>query len=137
MILLDNFLIKIDYNPATDIAIIDYPALFDFELPEVQHSIELLTETIQNYNVSKILIKPTRTTPERSQEEGGEIAAYLAEKLKKAQVKKMARVQSNYSEVEENACKSAQLLEASRSIRTQVRFFRGKPAAMEWLKSDD
>jgi hypothetical protein len=137
MILLDNFLIKIDYNPATDIAIIDYPDLFDFELPEVQHAIELLAETINNYNVKKILIKPTRTTPERSLEEGGEIAAFLATKLRQAHVKKMARVRSPYSAVEANARKSVQLVETSRALPTQVRFFRAKSDAMEWLMSDN
>jgi len=137
MILLDNFLVKIDYNPATDIAIIDYPDLFDFELPEVQHSLELLAETIKNYDVSKVLIKPTRTTPERSQEEGGEIAAYLATKLKEAHVKKMARLRSPYSAVDANAHKSVQLAEISQALPTQVRFFKNKSAAMEWLMSDN
>ena len=51
MILLEICIMKLEYNPATDILDVKYPNLFGYLLPEIRHSIDTLVETVISYDV--------------------------------------------------------------------------------------
>jgi hypothetical protein len=51
MILHQSSIIKLEYDPATDILEVEYPDLEKFMLPEIKHAFNLMVETIRNYDV--------------------------------------------------------------------------------------
>jgi hypothetical protein len=93
MILFQNSFIKLDYDPATDIFEVGYPDLHGYLLPEIKHSINIMIETVKNYDVKRILLDSTRTVASVNHDESREIAAYLAAGLTKTRLQLLARVQ--------------------------------------------
>lgn len=69
MVLFDNSLIKLDYDPATDILAVEYPDLHDFLLSEIKRSIDTLVDTVKHYDVKRLLLDSTRTVVAVSDEE--------------------------------------------------------------------
>lgn len=135
MILFENSLIRLDYNPATDILEICYPDLHDFLLPEIKHSIDILIDTVKSYDVKKILLDSSKTTISVSNEESREIAVYLATGLMKTRVQKLARVQSPSSAVEQIAQGNIGHIRESQLLPFQLQNFTIKAVAVEWLKA--
>ena len=74
MVLFDNSLIRLDYNPATDILEVEYPDLYDYLLSEIRRSIDTLLDTVKNYDVKRLLLDSTRTIISVGDEESREIA---------------------------------------------------------------
>ncbi len=56
MILFVNSVIKLNYEPATDIAVVEYPDLHDYLLPEIKHSIDKMVDVIRNYDIKNLLL---------------------------------------------------------------------------------
>ena len=135
MILFENSIIKLDYNPATDIAVVQYPDLHGYLLAEIKHSIDLLVETIRNYDVKLLMLDSTRTTISVSPEESREVATYLAARVMTTRVRKVARVQSQSVAVEKTAQENIKHVKEAQSPPFQVQTFASKEEATAWLLS--
>lgn len=134
MVLFDNSLIRLDYNPATDIMEVEYPDLHDYLLIEIKRSIDTLLDTVRNYDVKRLLLDSTRTIISVGDAESREIATYLAAGLTKTRVQKVARVQSPSSAVETRAQENISHIRKLSQLPFELRNFTSKAEATEWLK---
>ncbi|MFT2008186.1 hypothetical protein ACMA1I_05875 [Pontibacter sp. 13R65] len=128
-------MIKLDYNPATDIAVVEYPDLHDYLLPEIKHSIDLLVGNIKNYDIKLLVLDGTRTVSTVDAEQGREIANYLAAGLMKTRLKKLARIQSVIASVETRANDNVKHIQETQEPPFQMQAFTSKEEAIGWLIS--
>jgi hypothetical protein len=134
MILFENSIVKLDYNPATDILVIDYSDLHGYLLPEIKNSVDILTDVAKSYDVKKVLLDSTRTVVSVTPDESREISVYLANALAQTRVQKLARVQSLNAEVETRAKENIEHVQQALTLPFQVRNFSEKAEALEWLQ---
>ncbi|MFD2513480.1 hypothetical protein ACFSRY_06350 [Pontibacter locisalis] len=134
MILFENSILKLDYNPATDILDVKYPDLHDFLLPEIKHSIDIMIDIIKNYDVKKLLLDSTSTLISVSDEESREVAVYLASGLTRTRVQKVARIQSPSVTVEKTAQGNLKHLQESTALPFELQNFASMTEALDWLK---
>ncbi|WP_439881987.1 hypothetical protein ACSX1A_02260 [Pontibacter sp. MBLB2868] len=135
MILFENSIIKLDYNPATDILQIQYPDLHDYLLPEIKHSINIMVDIIRNYDIKKILLDSTLTHISVSAEESREISTYLAAGIMKTRVQKVARLQSPSTTVETTAQENIKHIKDVQTLPFLLKSFSSRPEAIEWLEA--
>jgi hypothetical protein len=133
MILLQNSILKLDYNPATDILEIDYPDLHGFLVLEIKHNINALVDIVKNYDIKKVLLDSTKTVISVSEEESKQVATYLAAGLVQTRVQQVARVQSHSTNVETTAQGNIRHIQASLSLPFQLKNFTSKADAIAWL----
>ncbi|WP_347157792.1 hypothetical protein [Pontibacter chitinilyticus] len=133
MLLFQNSLIKLDYNPATDIAVAEYPDLHNYLLPEIKHSIDLMVDTLRSYDVKLLILDGTRTVSTVEVEQGREIAIYLAAGLMKTRLQKLARMQSVADNVEQRAQDNVKHIEKTQVPPFQIQAFTSRAEAIEWL----
>src|SRR5688500_3020790 len=133
MILLQNSILKLDYNPATDILEIDYPDLHGFLVLEIKHNINALVDIIKNYDIKKVLLDSTKTVISVSEEESKQVATYLAAGLVQTRVQKVAREQTQITNVETTAQFNISHIQASLSLPFQLKNFTSKADAIAWL----
>jgi hypothetical protein len=136
MILLQNSLIKLDYNPATDIMEVDYPDLQGFLLSEVKYSIGLMVDMIRNYDVKKMLIDVSKTIIDIEDEQSRQLSVYLAAELVRTRLQKMARIQPYDANKEVKAQENIKLIQGQGLIRYQVRSFTERQEALKWLQEN-
>ena len=136
MILLQNNIIKLDYDPATDIIEVNYPDLQGYLLPEIRNSINLMVETIRNYDVKKLLIDVSQTVVDVSDDENREISVQLAAELQHTRLQKMARVQPKDNALEAKAQENIKLIKAQGLLPYQIKTFTDKAVALIWLKEN-
>lgn len=137
MVLFDNSLIRLDYDPATDILAVEYPDLHGFLLSEIKRSIDTLVDTVKHYDVKRMLLDSTRTVVSVSDEESREIALYLTAGLMRTRVLKVARVQSGSATVEATAEGNIRHIKESLSLPFDVQNFTDRKVAIEWLKKEN
>lgn len=130
MILFESSIIKLDYNPATDILDVSYPDLHDYFLAEIKHTINIMVDLIKNYDVKKLILDATKTIISVSDEESREVATFLATGLMKTRIQKVARVQSLNSKVEITTQGNIRHIQASGELPFQVQNFTSKAAAI-------
>jgi len=133
MILFENSVVKLDYNPATDILDVAYPDLHDYLLPEIKHSINILVDTIKGYDVKKLLLDSTRTVIAVDEAESREIAVYLAGGIMQTRVQKVARVESPSKSVEATAEVNIRHIRETQQLPFQLHNFTSKHEAVDWL----
>lgn len=133
MILFQNSIVTLNYDPATDVLQAQYPDLHGFLLPEIKHTILLMTDIIRNYDVKKLLLDSTRTVIAVSSEESREIAAFLAGNIMTTRVEKVARVQSDNQQVEEHARQNMAHVQEVQVLPFQLRNFSSHTEAIAWL----
>lgn len=134
MILFENSILKLDYNPATDILEVKYPDLHGFLLPEIKHSIDIMTDIIKNYDVKKLLLDSTNTSISVSEDESREVAVYLAAGIARTRVQKVARIQSSSASVEKTAQGNIRHLKEEKTLPFELHNFSAKQEALNWLQ---
>ena len=135
MILYQNALIVLDYNPSTDILSVEWLNIQPYNLPEIRHTLEMLVESIRNYDVKKLLIDGSKTTvsPELDEAEYRNIVFKFVSDISKTRLQKSARI-TTPDQVRE--AKSKQLsAEAIKNthLTIQSQDFATKSEALEWL----
>lgn len=134
MILFENSVIRLDYDPATDIVVVEYPDLHDYLLPEIKHSLDIMVEVVRNYDIKKLMLDSNRTVSSVQESESRHVAVYLAAGIAKTRVQKVARVQSPVEAVESRAQGNIKHLQESQQLPFQLQNFTDKETALEWLK---
>ncbi|MBF9255044.1 hypothetical protein I2I11_17230 [Pontibacter sp. 172403-2] len=133
MVLFQNSIVKLDYNPATDILEIEYPDLHGYLLLEIKHNIDIIVDIIKSYDVKRLILDSTRTVISVSEEESREIAMYLAMGVMKTRVQKVARLESYNSTLEEAAQNNVRHIEESQLLPFLIKNFTCKADAVAWL----
>lgn len=134
MILLENSILRLDYNPATDILEVEYPDLHNYLLSEIKHNIDIMMEIVRSYDVKRLLLDSTRSVSSVNADESREIATYLAAGITGTRVQKVARVQSPETAVETRAQKNIKHIRETQQLPFQLQNFTSKVDALEWLK---
>ncbi|RDV11460.1 hypothetical protein DXT99_24685 [Pontibacter diazotrophicus] len=133
MVLFDNSIIRLDYNPATDIMEVEYPDLHDYLLSEIKRSIDTLLDTMKHYDVKRLLLDSTRTIISVDDEQRREIATYLAAGMTMTRVQKVARVQSASASEETTAQNNIRHIQKALTLPFELQNFINKTLAVEWL----
>ena len=134
MVLFANSIVVLNYDPATDIAVVQCPDLHDYMLAETKYSIDMLIKTIRNYDVRKPLLDSTRTTISVGSKQSREIATYLALGVMKTRVVKVARIQSPSCSVENHAEGNIKHIQERHRLSFQLKNFTSKEAAISKTK---
>lgn len=134
MVLFENSVVKLDYDPTTDILVVEYPDLHDYLLSEVKHSIDKMLQIIRSYDIKYLLLDSTRTVSSVEENESREVATYLAAGIMKTRVLKVARVQSPMEAVEKRAQCNIKHIQESLPLPFQLKNFTEKAVALEWLQ---
>lgn len=133
MLLFENSIIRLDYNPATDILEVEYPDLQGYLLPEIKHNINIMIDIIKSYDIKYLLLDSTRTIISVSEEESREVATFLAGNLMNTRVQKVARIQSPSDKVERTAQSNVKHIKESGALSFELEFFTNKKEALAWL----
>ncbi|MBB6613031.1 hypothetical protein H7F15_18465 [Pontibacter sp. Tf4] len=135
MLLYQNSLITLTFDPANDVLDVAYPDLHDYLIPEIKNSINIILETIVNYNIKKMLLDASNTVVSIGHEESHEISMYLAKGLVRTCLQKVARVQSPNTVLEERSDKTIQVIENTLQLPFELQNFTTKEEALLWLIS--
>lgn len=134
MILLQNSVLKLEYSPATDILQVRYPDLQSMHLSEIRHNLDIMVETIRNYDVRKLLLDASHTAVEVDDEENRQLNLNLAVQLAKTRLVKLARIQPVSREREVKAQQNIEDLKRSGLIPYELRTFTNHAEALAWLQ---
>ncbi|WP_114777431.1 hypothetical protein [Botryobacter ruber] len=123
-------LITLDYNPAKDVLIVEWPDIQEFSITEVKHSLQDIINTVKFYDVKNLLVDSRKAVIGVSKEEYTTIASGFIKELSGTRIQKVARLESN------NKVKEAQVKEISPLI-TAIAFqnFSDFNEALRWLDS--
>ena len=134
MILFENSIIRLDYNPATDIIAAEYPDLHQYLLPEIKYTIDIMVDIIKSYDIKRLLLDSRRTLVDVTEEESREIATYLATGVMKTRIQKVARIQSPTDKVEKTAEANIKHLSEAHALPFMILNFTNKEDAIDWLR---
>jgi hypothetical protein len=133
MILHQNSLIKLDYDPATDILQAEYPDLDRLHLSEIKHNFSVMVEVIRNYDVKRLLLDASQTDVSLSDEENRQLNMELASQLSKTRLQKLARIQPRDPGQEIKAQVNINLMKQAGLFTYELENFPNRAQAMAWL----
>ncbi|MER2999079.1 hypothetical protein [Pontibacter populi] len=129
-----NGLIKLEYNPATDILETSMPDASHFTLPEVRLCLDVIISHIRNYHISKALFDSRHTQLDmgENEDEYKAMAAQFGKELMGTHIRKIARLSLTDKNREEQGKKLQQTTKQAIDIRT----FYDYSEAIQWLEKE-
>ncbi|MFC6999554.1 hypothetical protein [Rufibacter roseus] len=135
MILFQNQLIVLDYDPSSDILSVVWPNVNPYDMLEIERSLQLLVEYIRDYDVKKLLIDSSKTEmhPEVDPEKYISMVTEFAKKLQKTRLQRSARIihQDQVRETESNQV--SEKVTQNVGLQIESRSFINREEAREWL----
>lgn len=130
MVLHDK-IIRLDYNPATDILETSMPDVTHFMLPEVKMCLEVIVTNIRNYDIKKLLLDATNSVIDMDEDDEAykAIAMQFGMDLMGTRLKKIARVESRDLVREAKSAAARQ----QANLPMEFRNFSSRAEAMDWL----
>ncbi|MBC3538708.1 hypothetical protein ACFSC6_19875 [Rufibacter sediminis] len=135
MLLYQNSILLLEYDPATDILELAWPDLEPSVLPEVKQAFQVLMEAIVDYDVKKLLVDCSKATVSIPDDENTSLMLKLAQDLNTTRLQKIARIASSDAVDETRAEESLMKIQQNPAIHFQLQNFSDRTSAMEWLKS--
>lgn len=132
MVLYDNSLVRLNYNPATDILDVDCPDFNPLIMAEVKDAFNIIVDTVKHYDVKKLLIDSSKAQIDISDKSHREVLVKFARDLMGTRLQKFARVGTNDT-LRENSVNKARE-DAMFSIAFQN--FPDKATALAWLNKN-
>ncbi|GHA81459.1 hypothetical protein [Pontibacter akesuensis] len=130
MVLHDK-IIRLDYNPATDILETSMPDVTHFMLSEVKMCLDVIVTNIRNYDIKKLLLDASNSVIEMDEDDEAykAVAMKFGMDLLGTRLKKIARVESA------DARREAKSEEARQQANLPMEFrnFSSRDEAMSWL----
>ncbi|TPE41078.1 hypothetical protein [Pontibacter mangrovi] len=133
MILFDNSIITISYDPVTDLLEAAYPDLHASHLSEITFYMDKLVETVKHYDIKRVLLNSSSTHVFVSGPASQQVAAYLAAGLAQTRVRRVARVSSPNEAVEEIAQANLEYIRQALSLPFALKSFTDSKQATKWL----
>lgn len=130
MVLFDNSLVRLNYNPATDILDVDCPDFHPLIMAEVKEAFSIIVDTVKHYDVKKLVIDSSRATINTSDHEHKAVLVKFARDLMGTRLQKLARVGTEDTLREKNVNEARE--DAAFNIDFQS--FPDKAAALAWLQ---
>ncbi|KAA3437852.1 hypothetical protein [Rufibacter hautae] len=135
MRLYSSHLLTLDYDPSTDILFTEWPSAHPYNLNEVDKALQILVETIRNYDVKRLLIdaSQTKVDPDLDEERYKEIILRFAYDLMKTRLQKSARVLTADKAREARSQEIAQEVSQKTHLSVQSQSFATRSEAQAWL----
>ncbi|QHL88889.1 hypothetical protein GU926_16215 [Nibribacter ruber] len=130
MIIFQNGLLTLDYEPSTDILFVEWPDIQAFVMPEIKQALQILVDHIKNYDIKRLLIDASKTNLEVQTEEYTVLLKEFGTNLMTTRLEKLARIQTG-SGSRENSVQQARK-ETQFTVRLEN--FTNKEEALDWLK---
>ncbi|MCP2044217.1 hypothetical protein [Pontibacter sp. HSC-36F09] len=134
MILLQNSILRLEYDPATDILQVRYPDLQRYHMSEIKHSLQIMVQTIRNYDVRKLLLDARTTSIEIDDEENRRLTMEFTAMLSATRLSKVARLQPFDPKNGTRAQRNIEEARKTGAISYEVATFATPVAALDWLK---
>jgi hypothetical protein len=131
MILYQNGLIRLDYNPATDILFVDMPSVSYGSVPEFRRALDLIVENVRTYDVKKLLVEARKSIIDMPHDEYMVLVTKFGRDLKATRLIKGARVVSDNPEREKIVKQVVNSLEPTFQFKT----FTQTADAENWLNA--
>lgn len=129
MVLYDNSLVRLNYNPATDILDVDCPDFNPLIMAEVKEAFNIIVDTVKHYDVKKLVIDSSKAAINTSDNEHKAVLIKFARDLMGTRLQKFARVGTEDTLREKNVAEAKE--EALFNIAFQT--FPDKATALAWL----
>ncbi|MFT2009101.1 hypothetical protein ACMA1I_10535 [Pontibacter sp. 13R65] len=130
--IIPNNLIRLEYNPVTDILVVEWPDIYSYTISEANHTLQAIINAIKHYDVKKLLIDGRRTIIGIPQSEYEIILQNFSRELKDSRLKMVARIES------ENATKELQMKQLTSSFKQKATIdyqsFASVSEALAWLE---
>lgn len=133
MILLENSLFKLHYNPVTDILEANYPGVHEYLLTEIKENMDKMVEIIHNFDIKRVLLNLTSSVLSVDHDKNLELSYQLLSGVEKTRVEKLARLEAENTAGETSLYYSIEKLLRTENPPFQVRVFSTRDKAMEWL----
>lgn len=133
MILFQSGLIKLDYDPATDILSVDMPSINYNLAAEFRRALDIIVENVRNYDVKKLLVDARKSVVEMETEDYAALVAGFTSDLKNTRLQKGARIVSD-NRLRENIVQK--VIEDAQPV-SLYQTFTAKADALAWLKGND
>lgn len=133
MILFQNSLICLYYNPATDILTVDMPSVSYDLASEFKRALDIIVENVRNYDVKKLMIDARKSVIEMDPDEYAALVANFTAELKNTRLQKGARI------VSENKARESLVQDTIEHVQplSLYKTFTDRAVALEWLKAND
>lgn len=132
MILYQNSIITLDYNPATDILSVTLPDIQAHSISEVARCFDIIVEHVISYDIKKILLDSSKTVVEVDDEAYRSLILQFSMKLLKTRLQKIARIGTPVASQEQRANQVAEEIQQANPVAAYQNF-TGKAAALDWL----
>lgn len=133
MIIANNGLITLDYDPATDILSVDLPDVRSFSLGEVERSLQILVDAIINYDIKKLFLDSSKAVVEVDDEAYRRLILKFSMDLMKTRLLKLARIGSAIDHQEQRANMVAGEIRQQQQLAIDFQNFRTRTEAVDWL----
>ncbi|MBC3538363.1 hypothetical protein ACFSC6_08455 [Rufibacter sediminis] len=138
MILFQNHLIILDYNPSTDILSVDWPNVNSYDLLEIERSLSILVDYIRSYDVKRLLIDSSKTVihPDIDRTTYLDIVTRFAKNLQNTRLQKSASILHTDTIRQQESEQISEEVTSKVELKIQSQTFATKKAALEWLKQE-
>lgn len=133
MILHQDGLIELVYEPKTDILSVKWPDLRLTATSAIQYSFTKLIDTINHYHITKLLIDSSGNSGEVDNQDYQALALKLSRDLAATRLEKVARIISADKVRESRTQAYAQEIKAVVSFKLVSQEFEEKASAIAWL----
>jgi len=133
MIIHQDSLIVLNYDPQSDILSVKWPDLIEVPTSVIQYSFSKLVDSINHYHITKLLIDSKGTITQMSDAEYKPLAMKLASDLAATNLKKIARVVSDDQLREARTRAYGQEIQAKVTFIMKSKEFEDKDSALLWL----
>jgi hypothetical protein len=133
MILFQDNLVVLDYDPATDILYVQWPDIRLLSLVELEYSYRLICENIEAYDIKKLLVQGTRTNSDIYDPDYKGLLYELVKALFSTRLQKVARIVSADANREEVLSRYFEVWIEELQPALEFRRFDQKEEAYKWL----
>ncbi|WP_026464394.1 hypothetical protein [Adhaeribacter aquaticus] len=134
MVIYNNGLITLDYNPAVDILKVELPNVAQFGVLELSRSLDIVAENIKNYDIKNLLLDSSNVVVEDIQDDAYKsVVENFILTLTKSRLKKLARVNTAVIKHEERLARVTSDVSQKFNIPIAIKMFSDLPEANTWL----
>jgi len=137
MIIYNNGLITLDYDPAIDVLTVELPNAAQFGIPELSRSLETVAENIQNYDIKKLLLDSSNVVVEQIRDDAYKsVVEKFVLTLTKTRLQKLARVNSARVTQDQRVAQVTSEATQKYNAPINIKMFSSRAAAQDWLLAD-
>ena len=137
MIIHQDGLLVLHYEPSTDILIVKWPDLLDVPSAVIEHSFSKLIQSINNYHITKLLLDSRGSRSNVPDAEYKPLALQLIIGLAATRLQKIARLISNDQVRETRAKNYSQEVQNTMRFTFKSQEFEDQESALAWLTSNE